>query len=352
LFLFVYFNLKIWQSLCDRAFPFTTPHGKGVKVIQVCGETQNRKKCNALTLMLTDSQTKETVMNHKTNQPTSSKQGKAQNLSAQSDIGQSDTKEIIFLASGLIILTLGLGGLFMYSADEPLPATASQKSAEAVSALQMAKAFVPPTPSSTIPISGEERPVLAEDSSLHLITHSPEIREANDTDVYFEFNRWALSDEAKDLIKTKVEAQGGEWTGTLHIDGHTDAQGTDSYNRTLGLKRAESVKTYLVSLGIPEDRIQVKSFGKDGAVCQDQTPDCFEHNRRAHVAFLAQPTVQQDETLLSMTPHPLEDSTHEESAPMIAHQAIEESEGEIPVQEEIPGELVAVDPASTTESLP
>jgi hypothetical protein len=37
---------------------------------------------------------------------------------------------------------------------------------------------------------------------------------------------------------------------------------------------------------------------------------------------------------------------------MIAQQATEESEGEIPVQEEIPGELVAVDPVITTESLP
>jgi peptidoglycan-associated lipoprotein len=299
----------------------------------------------------TDDLTKETVMNSKSSQSTA-QEGKIRTPSAQSDIGQSDTKEIIFLASGLIILTLGLGGLFMYSVDEPLPATTSQKSEEAVIALQMAKAFVPPTPSSTTPISGEARPVLAEDSPLHLITHSPEIREAEDTDVYFGFNRWALSDEAKDLIKTKVEAQGGEWTGTLHIDGHTDAQGTDTYNRTLGLKRAESVKTYLVSLGISEDQIQVKSFGKDGAVCQDETPDCFEHNRRAHVAFLSQPTVQQDETLLSMTPDPLDISTHEESAPMIAQQAIEESEGEIQVQDEIPGELVAVDPLITTESLP
>ena len=83
-----------------------------------------------------------------------------------------------------------------------------------------------------------------------------------------------------------MEAQGGEWTGVLHIDGHTDAQGPDTYNRVLGLKRAESVKTYVVSLGIPEDRIQVQSFGKDGALCEEKTPDCFQDNRRAHIAFL------------------------------------------------------------------
>ena len=289
-------------------------------------------------------------MNSKISQPTSP-QGKAQNPAAQSDIGQSDTKEIIFLASGLIILTLGLGGLFMYSVDEPLPVTASQESEE-VGAFQMAEGFSTPTPPSTTPISSEPLPVLAEEPSLHLITNSLESQEAEDTDVYFALNRSTLSDEAKDLIKTKVEAQADGWTGILHIDGHTDAQGPDAYNQALGLKRAESVKTYLVSLGIPEDRIQVQSFGKDGAVCQESTPDCFEHNRRAHVAFLSQPTVQDNGTLLSMTPDALENSPQEASSPMLDQQPAEDSDDEMLVQEEIPGELVAIDPLASAESLP
>ena len=290
-------------------------------------------------------------MNHKTNQPTSTQQGKTQNPSAQSDIGQSDTKEIIFLASGLIILTLGLGGLFMYSVDEPLPTTASQKS-EGVDTFQMAKAFATPTSPSTSSISSEPRSDLAVEPSLHLITNSLESQETEKRNVYFEFNRWALSDEAKVLIKTQVEEREEVWSGTLQIDGHTDAQGPDAYNQVLGLKRAESVKTYLVSLGIPEDTIQVRSLGKDGAVCQEQTPDCFEHNRRAQVAFLSQPAVQQDATLLSMTPDALEDSTSEDSSPMSDSQSTEVSEGEMVAQEEIPGELVAIDPLATAESLP
>ena len=289
-------------------------------------------------------------MNNKTSQPPSS-QGKTQNPSAQSDIGQSDTKEIIFLASGLIILTLGLGGLFMYSVDEPLPTTVSQES-EKMGAFQMAKAFETPTPPSTTPISSEPHSDLAAEPSLHLITNSLESQEPEKTNVYFEFNRWALSDEAKDLIKAQVEERAEGWAGTLQINGHTDAQGPDAYNQVLGLKRAESVKTYLVSLGIPEDTIHVRSLGKDGAVCQEQTPDCFENNRRAHVAFLSQPTVQHDETLLSMTPDALEDSTHDASSPMMDSQATEVSQGEMVAQEEIPGELVAVDPVASTESLP
>lgn len=288
-------------------------------------------------------------MNHTPNQSTSSQQGKPQRPSLQAGVDQSDSKEILFLAAGLITLTLGLGGLFMYSDDEPLPATASQEAAEEVNTFQMAKAFATstPSPATSIPSSS-----LATESSLHLVASSPETPEPEDTDVYFGFNLWVISNEAKDLIKATVDAQGGEWTGTLRIDGHTDTQGPDSYNRALGLKRAESVKTYLVSLGISEDSIQVQSFGKDGAVCQEQTPDCFEHNRRAHLAFLSQPAVQQNDTLLSMTPGALEDSTSEVSSPMMDSPSIEVINEQIALQEEIPGELVAVDPVASAVSLP
>jgi peptidoglycan-associated lipoprotein len=291
-------------------------------------------------------------MNHTFNKPTSSQQGKTQNSPTQSDIGQADTKEIILLAAGLITLVLGLGGILMYSEDGPQPPTASQEAAEEVSTFQMAKAFATPSSPPATPIPSESSSTVPTEPSLHLIANSPETPEAENTDVYFGLNHWTLSDGAKSLLKTQVETQNEGWTGTLHIDGHTDAQGTDTYNRALGLKRAESVKTYLVSLGIPEETIHVQSFGKDGAVCQEPTPVCFEHNRRAHVAFLPQSTNPDEATLLSMTPDSLDVSPHEELAPMIAHQVTENSEGEILMQKEVSTELVAAEPLITAESLP
>ena len=60
-------------------------------------------------------------MNHRPNQPISSETGKTKRPSLQSGVEQSDSKEMLFLAAGLITLTLGLGGLFMYSDDETLP---------------------------------------------------------------------------------------------------------------------------------------------------------------------------------------------------------------------------------------
>ncbi len=291
-------------------------------------------------------------MNHQSNQPNSSSKRKALNPSVQTGIEQSDSKEILFLAAGLITLTLGLGGVFIYSDDEPLPVTASQETTKEVSTFQMAEAFATPTDSSSP--SASLSPTDTE-PSLQLVSHAsqtPDVQLTQATDVYFDFNRWTLSHEAKDLIKTKIDTLGEEWTGTLHIDGHTDAQGPDSYNHGLGLRRAKSVKTYLISLGIPEEKMQVRSFGKGGAVCQDQTPNCFEQNRRVHVAFLPQPADQQDSPILSMNPSAQEDSPSEASPSIEDSPAIEVTENVPASPEEISSELIAADPIVATESLP
>ncbi len=288
-------------------------------------------------------------MNHKPNQLNASEKDKSLRPALSTGVAQSDTKEILFLAAGLITLTLGLGGVFMYTDDAPQPLTASQKATEEVSTFEMAEAFATPTSSSATPVSSSP---VSEEASLQLVASSREVQTIEDTDVYFDFNRWALSDGAKSLLKTQMTSQGEEWTGALQIDGHTDAQGSDSYNQGLGLRRAESVKAYLVSLGIDEDRIQVTSLGKDGAVCEEQTPECFEHNRRAHVAFVAQPSAGQETALLSTTPNALEEDVSEDSSPMMDAPSIDETEDEAILQEEIPVELVAADPVVSSESLP
>jgi len=290
-------------------------------------------------------------MKHTVPQQTSA-QNTPKNPQAQPTVGQPDTKEILFLGAGLLTLALGLGGVLMYSEDTPPPTMAS-KATEEVSTFQMAKAFATPSSPSPTLITSEPRPALAIESSLHLVSTPFTHSQPEDMNVYFAFNQWTLSDEAKDLIKTQVEGRPEGWTGLLRIEGHTDAQGSAPYNRALGLKRAEAVKTYLVSLGIPETTIQVQSLGKDGAVCQETTPDCLELNRRAHVAFLPQAMDQEEATVLSSTPDGLNVSTQKDSSPMMVQQDAEESEEAISAQEEdLPAELVAIEPLATVESLP
>lgn len=289
-------------------------------------------------------------MNMKTSQP-SAPHDNPQTPSSETGTGQSDTKEIIYLASGILTLVLGLGGLMMYSEEEPLPATASQE----INHAQLARAFASTEPSPTVSDPVGFSQALAEETLADLITPITEpaaTQPLEGTDVYFAFNSWTLSDEAKEAIKTRIENRPEGWTGTLRIVGHTDPQGPDAYNKALGLRRAQSVKTYLVSLGIPDADVQVDTLGKDGQVCQEETPTCFEQNRRAHVAFLPSSTQEGDDLQVSMTSPSLSTSVNDEPAPSIDDSQIVPSEIETSVQEEIQEEPIAADSAVTVESLP
>ncbi|MDT3778425.1 OmpA family protein [Nitrospira sp. MA-1] len=289
-------------------------------------------------------------MNVKISQPPAS-QKHTETPNPETGAGPTDTKEIVYLASGLLILVIGIGGLLMYSEDVPLPATASQ----GIDKGQMAGAFTSTErqPASYEPMavsqaSGEE-PLTEEITPIPGPGENPPMAE---TDVYFAFNGWTLSDEAKDNLKIQMESRPEGWSGTLQIVGHTDAQGPDVYNRALGLKRAQSVKTYLLSLGIPEDDVQVDTLGKDGAICQEETPECFEQNRRAHVALLPASTTEGEELQLSMIPADTDSPAAEELVLTTDEPQIASTDTEVSLPEDIQEEFVSSDPLITVESLP
>ena len=66
------------------------------------------------------------------------------------------------------------------------------------------------------------------------------------------------------------------------IEGHCDERGTAEYNLALGERRAIAVKTFLVSLGIPPDRVRTISYGKEFPFDPAKTDDAFSLNRRGH----------------------------------------------------------------------
>ena len=65
------------------------------------------------------------------------------------------------------------------------------------------------------------------------------------------------------------------------IEGHADERGTREYNLALGARRANAVREYLISQGVPSSRIRTVSYGKERpiAVCSDEA--CYSQNRRA-----------------------------------------------------------------------
>jgi peptidoglycan-associated lipoprotein len=68
----------------------------------------------------------------------------------------------------------------------------------------------------------------------------------------------------------------------ITIEGHCDERGTAEYNLALGEKRALAAKTYLVSLGIPAERLRTVSYGKEFPFDPGHDENAWKSNRRAH----------------------------------------------------------------------
>ena len=66
------------------------------------------------------------------------------------------------------------------------------------------------------------------------------------------------------------------------IEGHSDERGTAEYNLALGERRALAARNYLVSLGIPADRLRTVSYGKEFPFEPGHEEGSWSKNRRAH----------------------------------------------------------------------
>ncbi|QWC96354.1 OmpA family protein [Polynucleobacter paneuropaeus] len=102
-------------------------------------------------------------------------------------------------------------------------------------------------------------------------------------DTLYDFNKSDLKPEGKatlakiaaDLSKIKLEV--------IIAVGNTDSVGTDAYNMALGQRRAQSVKTYLVSKGVDASRIYTESKGKSNPVASNATAEGRAKNRRTDI---------------------------------------------------------------------
>ena len=70
---------------------------------------------------------------------------------------------------------------------------------------------------------------------------------------------------------------------TMVVEGHTDSQGGEEFNQQLSQRRAEAVRTYLVSRGIASDRITAEGMGLSHPVADNSTPEGRANNRRVEI---------------------------------------------------------------------
>jgi len=73
----------------------------------------------------------------------------------------------------------------------------------------------------------------------------------------------------------------------IQIEGHCDERGTVEYNLALGERRANSTRTYLVSIGVSPERISTISYGKERPLDPAHNEEAWAKNRRAHTIITA-----------------------------------------------------------------
>jgi peptidoglycan-associated lipoprotein len=100
--------------------------------------------------------------------------------------------------------------------------------------------------------------------------------------VFYEFDSAEVDGEAQKVLNTNAEILRKYPTWVITIEGHADERGTAEYNLALGERRASAARTYLLSLGIPGDRLKTVSYGKEFPFDPGHDEAAWAKNRRAH----------------------------------------------------------------------
>lgn len=100
--------------------------------------------------------------------------------------------------------------------------------------------------------------------------------------VRFGFDKSTLDEQAKKDIATNVEWMKANPKTKMQIEGHCDARGTIEYNVALGERRANTVKAYMINLGISGERLTVISYGEEKPVDSTESEEAWAKNRRAN----------------------------------------------------------------------
>ena len=100
--------------------------------------------------------------------------------------------------------------------------------------------------------------------------------------VFFDYDSSDLSTAAVAALNENAGVLKKFSTWAVTVEGHCDERGTAEYNLALGERRAMAARTYLLSLGIPADRLRTVSYGKEFPFDPGRDEGAFTKNRRAH----------------------------------------------------------------------
>jgi peptidoglycan-associated lipoprotein len=162
------------------------------------------------------------------------------------------------LRVGTLVLALGVGLVFA--------GCASRKKTEPA-----------PTPSVT-----HTEPTRPSDTSGGVPEKPEPVKVYDLSDIHFDFDKYDLRPGDRDVLTSHGKWLSDNGSVRVLIEGHCDERGTVEYNLALGEKRARTARDFLVNYGVPADRVEIISYGKERPLDPRHSEDAWASNRRCH----------------------------------------------------------------------
>jgi outer membrane protein OmpA-like peptidoglycan-associated protein len=106
--------------------------------------------------------------------------------------------------------------------------------------------------------------------------------------VNFDFDKSDIRPDSRPVLDEAADVLRDTPSVKISVEGHTDAQGTDAYNETLSVRRAEAVFRYLVNHGVAPERMEVIGYGESRPVADNETESGRAQNRRVELHVVSQ----------------------------------------------------------------
>jgi outer membrane protein OmpA-like peptidoglycan-associated protein len=110
--------------------------------------------------------------------------------------------------------------------------------------------------------------------------------------VHFGFDKWTLDEKSKNKVEVIVSTFQRHPNAKIEVVGHTDSKGPESYNIRLSKLRAQAVADYLVSKGVPRNKIITYGKGESEPIAPNNNPDGSDNpegrakNRRTEIKII------------------------------------------------------------------
>jgi peptidoglycan-associated lipoprotein len=103
--------------------------------------------------------------------------------------------------------------------------------------------------------------------------------------IYFDYDSYVIKPEFQNMVEAHARFLKSNNDRRVAIEGHTDERGGREYNLALGQRRAEAVRRALVLLGVPDNRLEAVSFGKEKPAAPGSDEASWAQNRRAELVY-------------------------------------------------------------------